>query len=158
GGLSVLLLYGAFAWFSAYQPALVLLSFLIGALIGVEIPLLMTLIQKIRRQDASAAVAELFAADYVGGLIGRLAFPFLLLPLLGLPKGVLMAGVLNAVVGVSAVLWLFRQDLSGRAHLGLGIGLAFVVGFSALAYASAEQFEMDAREAVYRDPVVHAER
>src|SRR5699024_11587342 len=63
GGLSVLLLYGAFAWFSAYQPALVLLSFLIGALIGVEIPLLMTLIQKIRRQDASDTVAGHLAAD-----------------------------------------------------------------------------------------------
>ena len=158
GGLSVLLLYGAFAWFSAYQPALVLLSFLIGALIGVEIPLLMTLIQKIRRQDASEAVADLFAADYVGGLIGGLAFPFLLLPLLGLPKGALMVGVLNAVVGVAVVLWLFRQELSRRAHLGLGLGLALVVGLLALAYAYAEQFEMDARQALYRDPIVHAER
>ena len=51
-------------------------------LIGAEIPLLMTLIQRIRRQDAGGAVADLFAADYVGALVGGLAFPFLLLPLL----------------------------------------------------------------------------
>ena len=43
----------------------------------------MELIQRIRRQDAGGAVADLFAADYVGALVGGLAFPFLLLPLLG---------------------------------------------------------------------------
>ncbi|WP_304453391.1 polyamine aminopropyltransferase [Nocardiopsis sp. YSL2] len=158
GGLSVLLLYGAFAWFSAYQPALVLLSFVIGLLIGMEIPLLMTLIQRIRKQEASEAVADLFAADYVGGLIGGLAFPFLLLPLLGLPKGALMVGALNAVVGVAVVLWLFRTELTKLAYAGLSIGLAVIVAVLALAYVYADRFEVDARQALYRDPIVHAER
>ncbi|PDP86139.1 spermidine synthase [Glycomyces fuscus] len=158
GGLSVLLLYGAFAWFSAYQPALVVLAFAIGALIGMEIPLLMTLIQRIRRQDASDAVADLFAADYVGGLIGGLAFPFLLLPLLGLPKGTLMVGALNAVVGVAVVLWLFRSELTRRAYAGLSVGLALIIAVLGLAYLYADQFEVDARQALYRDPIVHAER
>ena len=62
--------------------ALVGFSLAIGVLIGAEMPLLMTLIQRIRRQDAGGAVADLFAADYVGALVGGLAFPFLLLPLL----------------------------------------------------------------------------
>ncbi|MBE3000327.1 polyamine aminopropyltransferase [Nocardiopsis sp. HNM0947] len=158
GGLSVLILYGAFAWFSAYQPALVLLAFVIGVLIGMEIPLLMTLIQRIRKQEASSAVADLFAADYVGGLIGGLAFPFLLLPILGLPKGVIAVGLLNAVVGVAVVLWLFRHDLTRRAYVGLGTGLAVIVAALGAAYLYSEQFEIDARQAMYRDPIVHAER
>lgn len=158
GGLSVLLLYAAFAWFSAYQPALVLLSFIIGVLIGMEIPLLMTLIQRIRKQEASKAVADLFAADYVGGLIGGLAFPFLLLPLLGLPKGALVVGLLNAVVGVAVVLWLFRDELTRRAYAGLGAGLTVIIAALGLAYLYSEQFEIDARQAMYRDPIVHAER
>lgn len=160
GGLSVLLLYGAFAWLSAsaYQPTLVLLAFIIGTLIGIEIPLLMTLIQRIRKQEASEAVADLFAADYVGGLIGGLAFPFLLLPLLGLPKGALMVGVLNAVIGVAVVLWLFRTDLTKMAYLGLSAGLAFIVGVLGLAFYYSDQFEVDARQAMYRDPIVHADR
>ncbi|MFD3684668.1 polyamine aminopropyltransferase [Nocardiopsis sp. NPDC058631] len=158
GGLSVLLLYGAFAWFSAYQPALVVLSFVIGLLIGMEIPLLMTLIQRIRRQEASEAVADLFAADYVGGLIGGLAFPFLLLPLLGLPRGALVVGALNAVVGVAVVLWLFRAELTRRAYAGLGLGLAVIIAVLGLAYVYADRFEVDARQAMYRDPIVHAER
>ncbi|MFW6640066.1 polyamine aminopropyltransferase [Nocardiopsis algeriensis] len=158
GGLSVLLLYGAFAWLSAYGFALVLLAFAIGVLIGMEIPLLMTLIQRIRRQEASEAVADLFAADYVGGLIGGLAFPFLLLPLLGLPKGVLMVGALNAVVGVAVVLWLFRGELARGVQVFLGAGLVGVLTVLGLAFAYADQFEVDARQALYRDPIVHAER
>ncbi len=160
GGLSILLLYGSFAWLSAsaYQPTLVLLAFIIGTLIGIEIPLLMTLIQRIRKQEASEAVADLFAADYVGGLIGGLAFPFLLLPLLGLPKGALMVGVLNAVVGVAIVLWLFRSELTRVAYVGLALGLVAIVTVLSLAYYYAERFEVDARQAMYRDPIVYADR
>ncbi|WP_067597944.1 polyamine aminopropyltransferase [Nocardiopsis listeri] len=160
GGLSILLLYGSFAWLSAsaYQPTLVLLAFVIGMLIGVEIPLLMTLIQRIRKQDASEAVADLFAADYVGGLIGGLAFPFLLLPLLGLPKGALMVGALNAVIGMAVVLWLFRSELTRLAYVGLTVGLVVIVAVLGLAFYYAERFEVDARQAMYRDPIVHADR
>src|SRR5690606_33350533 len=91
--------------------ALVITAFVIGLFVGGEIPLLMTLIQRIRRQDAGSAVADLFAADYVGALIGGLAFPFLLLPLLGQIRGTLIVGILNAVAGIAVVLWLFRRDL-----------------------------------------------
>ncbi|GAA3736396.1 spermidine synthase [Spinactinospora alkalitolerans] len=158
GGLSVLLLYAAFAWFSLYQPALVAIAFVIGVLIGAEIPLLMTMIQRIRRQDAASAVADLFAADYVGGLIGGLAFPFLLLPLLGLPKGALVVGALNAVVGVAVVLWLFRGALSRRGRVLLSAGLVLVLAGLGTAFALSERFEVDARQALYRDPVVYAQR
>ncbi|MGH3434266.1 MAG: polyamine aminopropyltransferase, partial [Thermocrispum sp.] len=41
GGLSVLLLYGAFAWLSLYTLALIVLAGVLGILIGAEIPLLM---------------------------------------------------------------------------------------------------------------------
>ena len=63
-----------------YGPALVGIAFVLGLLIGAEIPLLMVLLQRIREQAAGSAVADLFAADYVGALLGGLAFPFLLLP------------------------------------------------------------------------------
>ena len=59
----------------------------------------MELIQRIRRQDADGAVADLFAADYVGALVGGLAFPFLLLPWLGQLTGALLTGAVNAVGG-----------------------------------------------------------
>ena len=158
GGLSVLVLYAAFAWLHFYTPVLVAIVFCIGALIGAEIPLLMTLIQRIRNQDAGEAAADLFAADYVGALLGGLAFPFLLLPLLGQIKGALVVGIVNAVVGALVVLWLFRREIAGLVRLALtGATVAVVIALVA-AFALSDSFEVTARQQLFNDPIVYAER
>ncbi|MFD3542180.1 polyamine aminopropyltransferase [Streptomyces sp. NPDC058662] len=149
GGLSAMALYATFAWLGESRPALVAFSFAIGVLIGAEIPLLMVLIQRIRRQDAGGAVADLFAADYVGALVGGLAFPFLLLPLLGQLTGAMVTGTVNAVVGGALVLWLFRRDLSRRARWVLIAANATVLAVLASATVLADDFERVARRAVY---------
>ncbi|KAA5829541.1 polyamine aminopropyltransferase [Saccharopolyspora hirsuta] len=158
GGLSVLLLYAAFAWLSLYTPALIATALVLGVLIGAEIPLLMVLLQRIRRQDAGSAVADLFAADYVGGLVGGLAFPFLLLPLFGQVQGALVVGLVNAAAGIGLVLTVFRRELSKRAVLLLTGVSVLVGGLLVGAYVFADDFEVTARQALYADPVVHAER
>ncbi|MFB4312753.1 polyamine aminopropyltransferase [Actinomadura sp. 21ATH] len=158
GGLSVLALYAAFAWLDLYVPALVVAAFGVGALIGAEIPLLMTLLQRIRRQDAGSAVADLFAADYVGGLIGGLAFPFFLLPLFGHIKGTLLVGAVNAVAGIAVVLWLFRRQIGRGLRIGLWAGMAAVLAVLGGTYALADRFEISARQVLYRDPIALAER
>ncbi|MFG2005823.1 polyamine aminopropyltransferase [Spirillospora sp. NPDC048911] len=158
GGLSVLALYAAFAWLNLYVPALVVVAFLVGALIGAEIPLLMTLLQRIRRQDAGSAVADLFAADYVGALIGGLAFPFVLLPIFGHIKGALLVGVINAVAGIAVVLWLFRRQIGRVARAGLWTGMAAVLVVLGGTYVMADGFEVSARQALFRDPIALAER
>ncbi|MFF5263128.1 polyamine aminopropyltransferase [Actinomadura viridis] len=158
GGLSVLMLYAAFAWLDMYVPALVVVAFGVGALIGAEIPLLMTLLQRIRRQDAGSAVADLFAADYVGALIGGLAFPFFLLPLFGHIKGALLVGAVNAVAGIAVVLWLFRHQIRRGVRSALWAGMAAVLAVLGGTYALADGFEVSARQALYRDPIALAER
>lgn len=161
GGCSAMALYAVFAWTgdwggpwaSGPRWLLVAFSLAIGLLIGAEVPLLMELIQRIRRQDAGGAVADLFAADYVGALVGGLAFPFLLLPQLGQLTGAMLTGAVNAVVGAALVLGLFRRDLSRRARrLLLGANLA-VLGVLATATVLVDDFEQAAREAVYGDDV-----
>ncbi|MFF7134304.1 polyamine aminopropyltransferase [Streptomyces sp. NPDC008196] len=157
GGCSAMALYAVFAWTGdwgglwASGPRLLLVAFslAIGLLIGAEVPLLMELIQRIRRQDAGGAVADLFAADYVGALVGGLAFPFLLLPLLGQLTGTLLTGAVNAVVGGALVLGLFRRDLSVRARWLLLVANLAVLGVLATATVLADDFERAAREAVY---------
>ncbi|WP_443611969.1 polyamine aminopropyltransferase [Actinomadura terrae] len=158
GGLSVLALYAAFAWLDLYVPALVVVAFAVGALIGAEIPLLMTLLQRIRRQDAGSAVADLFAADYVGALVGGLAFPFLLLPTFGHIKGALLVGVVNAVAGIAVVLWLFRAQLGRVARTALWGGMVAVLAALSGTYALADGFEVSARQALYSDPIALSER
>ncbi|NEE00380.1 polyamine aminopropyltransferase [Phytoactinopolyspora halotolerans] len=158
GGISVLVLYHAFAVTEAYTPMMVTLALIIGALIGAEIPLLMTLLQRIRAQDAGSAVADMFAADYLGALAGGLAFPFILLPALGLVEGTIATAGLNLVAGTVVVLWLFRRSLTKRAWALIGTLVAAVAVVLLTVLWQAEEIELDARQRLFRDPITHAER
>lgn len=158
GGLSVLGLYAAFAWVNLYTPVLVATAFVLGLLIGAEIPLLMVLLQCIRKQSAGSAVADLFAADYVGALLGGLAFPFLLLPVFGQLQGAIVVGAVNALAGVGLVLTVFRRELGRQARIVLSAASAVIGICLGSAYLLADDFEVTARQQLYRDPVVHAER
>ncbi|MGY6024220.1 polyamine aminopropyltransferase [Streptomyces spinosirectus] len=155
GGSSAMALYAVFAWTGGWgglwgpRWLLVAFSLTIGLLIGAEVPLLMELIQRIRRQDAGGVVADLFAADYVGALVGGLAFPFLLLPLLGQLTGALITGAVNAIAGGALVLGLFRRDLTPRARRLLLVANLTVLGILASAAALVGDFERAARHAVY---------
>ncbi|MFJ9540853.1 polyamine aminopropyltransferase [Streptomyces sp. NPDC101225] len=155
GGSSAMALYAVFAWTGGWgglwgpRWLLVGFSLTIGLLIGAEVPLLMELIQRIRRQDAGGVVADLFAADYVGALVGGLAFPFLLLPLLGQLTGALITGTVNAIAGGALVLGLFRRDLTPRARRLLLLANLTVLGILACAAVLVDDFERAARHAVY---------
>ncbi|MDX2679410.1 polyamine aminopropyltransferase [Streptomyces soliscabiei] len=161
GGCSAMALYAVFAWTGdwgglwADGPRILLVAFslAIGLLIGAEVPLLMELIQRIRRQDAGGAVADLFAADYVGALVGGLAFPFLLLPLLGQLTSSLLTGGVNVIAGAALVLGLFRRDLTCRARCFLLVANIAVLGVLASAAVLVDDFEQAARQAVYGDEV-----
>lgn len=157
GGLSVLILYVCFAWLRIYMPAMIVVSFVVGLLIGAEIPLLMTLLQRIRRQEAGSAVADMFAVDYIGALVGGLAFPLLLLPAFGQLKGALVVGAVNAVAGVIVVLWIFRRETRRIVRAGLLAGMAAVLAVLGTVYVLADEIEVTARQQLYRDPIVHAE-
>jgi spermidine synthase len=158
GGLSVLALYAAFAWLDLYGVAIVVAALVLGLLIGAEIPLLMVLLQRIRAQDPGHAVADLFAVDYVGALLGGLGFPFLLLPAFGLLRGAVLVGALNALVAAALILALFRADLGRRGGLAFGAATAAVAIILGYVFVVSDRFEVTARQQLYRDPIVVAER
>ena len=158
GGFAVPVLYAAFAWLSVYTPAMVVVTFAIGLLVGAEIPLLMALLQRLRRQDAAHAVADINAVDYVGALVGGLAFPFVLLPTLGLLEGTLAVAALNVVAaGVVAVVLGRRGPRRTPVVTALGLCLVTALGLGLMAWR-ASAFEATALQALYRDPIVYAER
>ena len=157
GGLSVLALYAAYSWLGLYTPALIATSVLVGGLIGAEIPLLMSLLQRIRQQDAGEAAADLFAADYVGALAGGLAFPFLLLPVFGQVRGAIVVAAVNLLAAVGIVV-LLRHALSARAGRLVTTGVVVVALVLGLAAAASGQFLVSARQALYDAPVVVSQR
>ncbi|MER5768671.1 polyamine aminopropyltransferase [Streptomyces sp. NPDC001985] len=153
GGCSAMALYASFAWLGESRAVLVAFSLTIGVLIGAELPLLMSLIQRVSRRDVEGTVADLFAADYVGALVGGLAFPFLLLPWLGQLTSGLLTGAVNSVAGGLLVLWLFRRDLTPRSRAWLLLANLAVLAVLGTAAVLVDDFERAARRAVYGDRV-----
>lgn len=105
GGLSVPGLLLAVSAHIPLRPTLYAVVFLVGALVGVELPLLV----KILRSPAEGAaprfgdlVARALAYDYVGALAASLLFPLVLVPRLGLVRTSVVAGAVNAIVALSA--------------------------------------------------------
>jgi spermidine synthase len=158
GGFSVLACYAAFAYAGVYTPAVVVASLVCGGLVGAELPLLMELLQRVRRQAAASAMADLTAADYVGALVGGLAFPFVLLPLLGQMRGALAAGLVNLVCAALIVFVVFRGDLTRRTRAGAAVVLLAGAVAVVLGLAYAGRFEVSARQQLYDDPIVVSER
>jgi spermidine synthase len=151
GGLSALGLYLAFAQLDLYQPVMLVTAFAIGMLVGCEVPLLLALIQRARRQDAGESVADLLAADYLGAVVAGVSFPFLILPALGQIDAALAVGALNAVAGL--VVWRVAGLPARWALPPLAVMAAL-----GLAATAAGRLEVTARQSLFDDPIVHIER
>src|SRR5215471_5760138 len=106
GGASAPLLFLSFARLSYFHVILYSIVFLVGALVGLELPLLMRILRD--SLDFKELVARVLTFDYVGALVASLLFPLFLVPRLGLVRTSLVFGLLNAVVGLWAT-WFMRK-------------------------------------------------
>jgi spermidine synthase len=111
GGLSVPLLLAGVAAHVPLRPALYFVVFLVGALVGVELPLLVKILRSSTTEDGAKkepaasfgdVVARALAYDYVGALAASVLFPLLLVPRLGLVRTSVAAGAVNAIVALTA--------------------------------------------------------
>ena len=151
GGLSALLLYSAYQVVpGGYLACMVSLVAAIGVLVGMELPILAALLRE--AGGVRGAFASALSLDYVGSLLGSLAFPFLLLPTVGAVKTALLLGGLN----LAAVLLLLQGQPAARHRrqwLALaGAALVLVAGLL-LSARMVAWFE----HRIYRDEVVWAE-
>jgi spermidine synthase len=153
GGFSAAALFFIFVWFSApFKLALYLAVFGIGALVGLEIPLIM----RILKHDLAFKdlVSQVLTFDYLGALVVSILFPLLLVPHLGLVRSGLLFGLLNVLVALWA-LWLFREQLhnSGWLRVQGFVSMALLIA----GFAAAGQFTSLAEAHLYADEIVHAE-
>jgi spermidine synthase len=153
GGASAAALFLLFAQSGAsFLAALYGLVLAVGALVGLEIPLLMRILRdKVRFREL---VSEVLTFDYLGALAVSLLFPLLLAPRLGLIRTAFLFGLLNALVA-AGTLWLFRRQpgpwrlAAGQCAAVAALLLAGVAGAGRLTAYAEEQF--------YSDDIVHAE-
>ena len=120
--LTAFLPLGLFALFvvdSSLWLGLFLVTLILGTLAGLEIPLLTRAIEL--DKGVRDALAGVLALDYLGALLGSLAFPVLLLPLFGLFPAAALIGALPALM-VFALGRVF-PEIRQWGNFGLAIGL-----------------------------------
>ena len=151
GGASAPLLFLTFAHLSYFHVVLYGLVFLIGVLVGLEIPLLMRIMKD--HLDFKELVARVLAFDYAGALIASLLFPIFLVPRLGLVRTSLLFGFLNAGVGLWAT-WLMRPLIGGSVTRLRAQG-AVVMALLAVAFIKADALTSLAEDAMFADDIVY---
>jgi len=136
-----------------FRVLLYALVLLVGALVGLEIPLVMRILKKYfkERYGLKDLVSQVLTFDYLGALVVALAFPLLLVPHLGLVRTGLFFGLLNVLVAAWA-LWLFRAELRawGQHALACALTLAALLA----AFAGADQLTTWAEDRFYGEHII----
>lgn len=152
GGLSAPLLFLSFSRLTVFYPVLFGLVFLIGTLVGLELPLLMRIVKD--HLDFKELVSRVLTFDYIGALIVSLLFPIFLVPRLGLVRTSLVFGMLNAAVGLWAT-WLLQPLLPNVVGLRLRASLALLI--LGIGVIKADSLSSLAEENLFADAVVYTE-
>jgi spermidine synthase len=114
GGTSSSILFLVFESVSSFRIVLYGLISFTGILVGLEIPILMRILQD--RFAFKDLVSKVFTFDYIGALIASLVFPLLLIPYLGLIKTAYLFGMLNVLVALIACIN-FKEEIKGSVYL-----------------------------------------
>lgn len=152
GGFSAPALFLSFAQLRYFQASLFTLVFAIGILVGLEIPLLMRILQD--KLEFKELVSRVLAFDYLGSLFASVLFPIILVPKLGLVRTSLLFGLLNALVGVWASYLL--QPLIERGVTGLRLRAGFVIVCLLLAFIKADTLTTLAEDQLYADDIIYS--
>ncbi len=124
GGVCSLLLLMTFPFTRAlYETVMFSLIFSIGALVGMEIPILTSILSN--KHSTRDSIANVLSLDYFGALIGSVAFPLLLLPHLGLIRSSFAIGLINIFTALINIH--FFKDFLRKPRLMMGISLAVLV-------------------------------
>lgn len=153
GGVSAPVLFLAFGYLSWFRLALYVIVILIGALVGMEIPLLLRILRA--RYAFKDLVARVLTVDYLGALVGSLAFPIFFVPRLGLVRTSLVIGAINALTAVAST-FLLRDDV--KRPTGLRVRAAVVLAILIAGIAAADRLTLMAEEGLYADEIVYAKQ
>jgi spermidine synthase len=152
GGLEAPLLFAGFVYSPAFKGLLFAQVFAIGTLVGLELPLLIRILE--RETTLKELVARVLFLDYIGALAASLAFPLVLVPQLGLFRTSLSVGLLNAAVALGTT-FAFEAAPAVKLRLRLMSGGAMGILAAGLVVAGPVEAEIEAR--LFADPVVFHE-
>jgi len=152
GGFSAPLLFLTFAHLSYFSLVLYGVVFVIGTLVGLEIPLLMRILQD--ELDFKDLVSRVLAFDYIGALAASLLFPIFLVPKLGLNRTSLLFGMLNAAVGIWGT-WLLLPLIKKNVTI-MRVKGAVILVLLVIAFIKADKLTTLAEDALFVDNIIYA--
>lgn len=153
GGISSLVLFLANLYLKQYQLVMYAEIIVIGTFVGAEIPILTRIIEQ-DEENLRVTISSIFSFDYIGGLIGSIAFPLLLLPHLGYFATAFLVGSMNAL---AAVLIVFKY--AKRIKKAAGYKLAAISLFLAMMVGAvfSENISAVIEGGLYRDKIILSE-
>jgi spermidine synthase len=154
GGISIPLLYFTYTTTSLFYPTYVLLTLCIGFLIGLEIPFLTRLMENY--QALKSNIANILSFDYLGALIATIAFPFFLLPVMGIYQSSLLFGLINMSIA-AVVLYSYRKSL-GKTGKRLQLLTAAMSLFILVMLVFSSQTLKHWDQMLYNGRIVHSEQ
>ncbi len=149
GGFEAPALFASFVWSDAFRPLLFGAVIAVGVLVGLELPLLIRLLEQ--HEKLKDLVARVLFLDYAGALLASLAFPIVLVPRLGLLRTSLAFGLANAAVALWST-WLFTGAPAVARRLRALCVLVLALLTAGLVGAGRAEEKMES--ALFADPVV----
>lgn len=114
GGITASVLFISFEYVTSFRILLYGSVCLTGALVGLEIPLLMRILEK--SYDFKDLVSKVFTIDYIGALLASILFPLVLVPYLGLVRTAFLFGMMNVLVALWTIL-VFKDSIPYLSYL-----------------------------------------
>lgn len=151
GGLSVPILYFIYSIQFFYYPIMCLLIIIIGTLIGLEIPLLTRIMEE--HFQLRENISNVLSLDYLGAFLASLAFPFILIPFLGLFNSSLFTGLLNLLIGILTFSW-FKNKLTKKRKLMLKTQSIFIFILLIICLLFSKEISLYLENSMYDDRVV----
>lgn len=154
GGLSSLLLFLSNIYISNYVVVMYLEIILIGMLAGAEIPIMTRIIEE-DEKNLSVTLSSIFSFDYIGGLLGAIAFPLLLLPHLGFFSTSFLCGLLN----ITAAILILQRFGERVKHIWIYRILAiFIASGMIIGIVFADNISESVEGGLYRDQIIFMEQ
>ncbi|GMQ58102.1 polyamine aminopropyltransferase [Vallitalea sediminicola] len=151
GGISAVLLFAAYGYTKVYLPVMYIIIITIGILVGLEIPILTRIIEE-KENNLRMTLANVLSFDYIGALIGSVAFPLILLPHLGYIKTAFLVGFINIIVA-NIIIYKYSEHIKRIDVLKVVaalFALIIIVGF-VTADSTADKIE----DSFYRDQIIY---
>jgi len=149
--------YILYADFTGFNIFVFFLISIIGILTGLEVPLLTRILET--DYNLKDNISNILSFDYLGALIATIAFPFFLLPFVGVFKSSLFFGLLNIIAGIVTFLFFRKEIALPKAKKNLmALAIFSLVGIILFSIGATRSFMDRWHNGIFKHPVIYSEQ